>query len=103
MNKKINTNIVLKDFKGGNLIDQKGEALTLGVALGTILTNSEEGGKYKLYTIGSKLASQEFVELDGADYALVLGAVKNTKIYNALVAGQCEGILEEIKNEQKEG
>lgn len=93
---KIQTQIKLKGLDGKEFENE----LTLGQALGNILSSSEEGGKMKLYILGSKLYQEKEVEVDESDLNLIKNAVKGTKIYTALIAGQCEKLLGEIENEK---
>jgi len=94
----IKTDIKLKDMFGKELAGD--DPLTLGKALGNILGSSEEGGKMKLFILGSKLCQEENVEVDEADLNLIKNAVKKTKIYNAIVSGQCEFLLENVKEDE---
>jgi len=73
------------------------EVLTLGKAISNILLSDETGGKMKLFVLAQKFYNEASIDLDTSDLALVKNAVSKTKIYNALVAGQCETILEELK------
>lgn len=96
---KINTQVALKTLKGVD-IEDKGVKFTLGDALSNILVSAKEGGKMKMFTLAQKLANDKTVEVDEADMALIKQAVKTTEIYNALVAGQCEVLLEDIKDKK---
>lgn len=93
----INCKIKLKNLKGEDLMVSEGEVLTLGTALGNILSSGEEGGKMKCFILATKFASNDSVEVDTADFALIKSMTKSTKIYTALVAGQVEQMLEEFE------
>jgi len=51
----------------------------------------------KLYILGTKLYQEVEVEVDDADLNLLKSVVKSSEVYNALILGQCEMLLEEIK------
>ena len=93
---KIETKITLKSLEGKELKTEAGN-LTLGEALSNILISSEVGGKMKLFTLAQKMYNDKSVEVDASDLSMIKECVKTTKIYNALVAGQVELILEDIK------
>lgn len=101
---KINTTIVLKDLTGKDIEFNK-EVFTLGQALANILVAAKEGGKMKLYVLATKLHQDKVVEVDQdkvvevdeSDLSLIKSAVKSSEVYNALVLGQCEVLLEEVK------
>lgn len=97
----INTKIVLKDLSGKEIQDEKKEGFTLGQALANIVVSAETGGKMKLFVLGTKLFQNSKVEVDESDLQLLKEAVKSTKTYGALIAGQCELLLEEIKGNDK--
>ncbi len=91
----INTKIVLKNLKGEE-IKNGTEVFTLGEALGNILISTKEGGKMKLFILGQKMVTQKSVDLDESDLALLKSSVKSSEVYNALILGQCEQILESL-------
>jgi hypothetical protein len=91
---KIKTKTILKTLKGEELKDPAGVLVAIGDTLGNILLASETGSKFKLYTLASKMATSDEIEVDDADLKLIKDAVESTKIYNALVAGQILQILE---------
>ena len=95
---KINTQAKLKNFLGETLKDNNEDA-TIGKAIANILISSEEKGKMKLFVLAQKFYNDKNVELDKPDFELVKKVVGETKIYNALVAGQVELFLSELKNE----
>ena len=95
---KINTQIELKNLAGETLTDNK-EPATLGKCVSNMILQSEIGGKMKLFLLAQKFFKDKIVELDVADFNMVKETVQNTKIYNALVAGQVELLLENIKDE----
>ena len=95
---KISTQTKLKNFIGETLKDNN-EDVTIGKAIANILISSEEKGKMKLFVLAQKFYNDENVELDNSDFELVKKTVGETKIYNALVAGQVELFLSELKNE----
>lgn len=94
---KINTKIAIKDLSGKEVKDGE-KVFTLGQALSNIVVGAKEGGKMKLYILGTKLFQDDTVEVDESDLNLIKSAVKSTEIYGALVAGQCEMLLDEIKD-----
>ncbi len=87
----------LKNLKGEVVKDQDGEVVTLGKALSNIIISAKEGGKMKLFIMGKKLFSQDKIDVDASDLALIKRTVESTEIYNALIAGQIEEILSNIK------
>jgi hypothetical protein len=93
---KINTQIVLKDLAGKDIKISE-EGFTFGNALSNIIIASKEGGKMKLYVLATKLYKDKVVEVDEADLNLIKSSVKSSEVYNALVLGQCEVLLEEVK------
>lgn len=93
---KIYTKIVLKDLAGKEM-----EEATFGKALANIVVGAKEGGKMKLYVLGTKLFQDDVVEVDESDLSLLKSVVKSTEVYGALISGQCELLLEEIKEEKK--
>lgn len=94
---KINTKVCLKNLKGDEIEINK-EKFTLGDALAEMLIQSKTGGKMKMFTLAQKLVKDKTVEVDASDMAMIKEAVKTTEVYNALVAGQCELLLEEVKD-----
>jgi hypothetical protein len=93
----INTKIVLKDLAGKEILDENKEVFTFGQALANIVVSAKEGGKMKLFLLGTKLFQNDKVEVDEADLTLLKSVVKSTEVYGALIAGQCEQLLEEVK------
>ena len=98
----INCKQTIKNLKGEDMKEPDGEVFTLGKSLGIIVTNAKEGGKMKLFLLGTKLYQQDTVEVDEADLTLLKNVVKSTEAYGALIAGQCEMLLEEVKKEVKD-
>ncbi len=94
---KINTKIAIKDLSGKEVKDGE-KVFTLGQALSNIVVGAKEGGKMKLYILATKLFQDDTVEVDESDLNLIKSAVKSTEVYGALVAGQCEMLLDEIKD-----
>jgi len=94
---KILTQTVLKDLSGKEILDENKKGFTLGQALGNICVSSKEEGKMKLYILGTKLFQDKDVEVDDADLNLLKNVVKKTEVYEALIAGQCELLLDEVK------
>lgn len=97
---KINCKTPIKNLKGEDMKDEDGQVFTLGKALALIVVNAKEGGKMKLFLLGTKLYQQDTVEVDTADLTLLKSVVKSTESYGALIAGQCEMLLEEVKKEE---
>lgn len=78
------------------------EDLTIGKAIAEALLANKTGGRMKVFLLAKKFFSDEKVELDNADFALVKESVKTAEVYahqgfNTLVFGQIEEILEELK------
>lgn len=96
---KIDLNIGLKNLKGEIIKDEQEKEFTLGQALANIVISAKEGGKMKLYILGTKLFQEDFLEVDDADLILLKNAVKTTEVYGALVSGQCEMLLDEVKKD----
>ncbi len=97
---KIETKKVLNDLAGSPIKKEDGSAFTMGEGLSNILISCETGGKMKLYALATSIYKDKQVEIDEADLVLIKDAVKATKIYNALIAGQIEGMLENIKKDK---
>lgn len=89
---KINCKIILKD------LNRKDIDLTFGQALGQILVNSSTKGGMKIYILADKLANEKLLEIDIADLSLIKKEVEETKVYNNLIIGQCQLLLEDIKD-----
>lgn len=96
---KINTQINLKGLDGKEMKDGD-NTFPIGQAIANILVASETGGKMKMFTLATKFYNDKQVDVDASDLSLVKEAVKATKIYNALVAGQCELLLEAVKEDK---
>lgn len=97
---KINTQLVLKNFKDLPLKDEEGNEMTLGKALANIIISTKEGGKMKLFVLAKNLfEAKGNLEVDDSDLSLIKNSVKSTEIYTVLVTGQLELILENIKDE----
>lgn len=96
---KINNEQALKNMKGEDL-KVENEVLTVGKAISNILLASEEKGKMKLFILAKKFYDDSSIDLDSADFALVKNEIAKTRIYNTLVSGQLEVILEGIKDEK---
>ena len=94
---KIKLNETLKDLSGKELKEESGKTFTLGKALSNILGNAESHGKMKLFILAQDCFKKDTLEVDTADFNLIKETVKETKIYKAMIAGQCEMLLEEIK------
>lgn len=94
----INTKIVLKDLAGKEIKNSDDEVFTLGQALSNIVVGAKEGGKMKLFLLGTKLYQNGKVEVDSADLSLLKNVVKSTEVYGVLVAGQVEMLLEDVKD-----
>lgn len=95
---KINTKIVLTNFKKESLKNQDGSDLTLGKAISEILIASEEGGKHKMYLMGKKFFEEDVVDIDNADKELIKQATERCKIYTTMVTGQ---VLDILTNEKQ--
>ena len=98
----IKTKIGLKNLKGEEFKNEEGEVFTLGQALANIVVGAKEDGKMKLFLLGTKLFQNEKVEVDEVDLLLLKRAVKTTEIYGALIAGQCELLLESLNEKPNE-
>ncbi len=97
---KIDTSIIMLDLAGKPIRNEDKSSFTFGQALANILISCETGGKMKLFILGQKLYQEKDVSIDDSDLVLIKDAVKTTKVANALVAGQCELLLESIKKEE---
>ena len=97
---KIQSKKVLKTLKGSDLKNQEDQPLTLGEALGMILTNAKDGGKMKLFLLAQKFSEGKDVEIDQADLGIIKKGVESTEIYNNLVTGQILVILEDVKEKK---
>lgn len=98
----LKTNTPLIDLAGKELKDSEGAVVTLGRALANVMIAAQEGGKMKLYALSTKMYKDKSVDLDDADLALVKRVVSTSTIYNALVLGQIELVLENLKEDKKE-
>jgi hypothetical protein len=96
----LETKQALKNLKGDELKAGE-ETLYLGEALANIMLSDEAGGKMKLFVLAQKLFKENKLEVDSADLSLIKECVKRTKVYNALVAGQVEILLEDVKIGEK--
>lgn len=96
----IKANTELKNLKGEVLKNEDG-VLNLGIALSNILISSKAGGKMKMFVLAQKLFKDDTVEVDQSDFNMIKESVKTSEIYSNLVLGQCELILESIKDEDK--
>lgn len=94
----LKTDVPLLDLAGKELKNEKGEVVTLGKALANVMVASPEKGKMKLYILSTKMYKDKSIDLDEADLALVKRAVSEATIYNALVLGQIEVVLENLKD-----
>lgn len=84
-------NLAGEDLKVGE------EKLTLGKAIANILLADQTQGKMKLWILAQKFYKEEEIDLDAADLILVKIAVQKSQAYGAIVAGQIEEILEQLK------
>lgn len=75
----------------------EGSELTLGNVIAESLATDTTEGKMKLYILAQKAYSEKTMEVDTADLALIKRAIQTNKSYNALILGQAELKLEEIK------
>ncbi len=89
---KIDTKKVLVDLSGKALKNGT-EELTLGEAVANILATAKVGGAMKLYSMAQKFYSEDSIDLDTADLALLKSSVEATDIYLNLVKGQILVIL----------
>ena len=97
----LNTKKELVNLKGEPIKEADNTPVTLGYALSNILLTNDAGGKMKLFILAKKCFESKTVDLDASDLNLVKEAVKTTKIYNALIAGQIELILEDAKEDKQ--
>lgn len=98
----INTKTILTDLKGKPLTDpETKEPVVLGDVIGNILLTAKAGGKLKCFVLAQKLATQDTVDVDESDLALIKEATKETQVYNNLVAGQALVILERTGEDNK--
>lgn len=93
----INLKQSLKKINGEELKTENKEVVTFGGALSNILLSSNEGSKMKLFVLAQKCFSEESLDVDLSDLTLIKNVTRTSEVYNALVLGQCELLLEEIK------
>jgi len=93
----IKADTILVNLAGKNLKAEDDKDLTFGMAIANMLLGSKSGGKMKLYILGKKLFEGGNVEVDLSDLNIIKEVVRTTENYNALVSGQCEVLLEEVK------
>ena len=98
---KLDTTIGLKELNGEEIKDAKKEVFTLGKALANVIISADVSGKMKLYELGTKLYKKGIIDIDKSDLVLLKDAVEKSKIYNALVLGQCALLLEDVKEDSK--
>lgn len=98
---KIQTNKELKNLKGDIIKNEKGTPVTFGYYLGEILLADKSGGKMKLFILAQKCATQDSVEVDESDLAMIKSAVEKTEIVSNLVSGQLLVYLESLKYDKK--
>lgn len=96
----INCEKVLKDLSGNDIFEKKDVKFTIGKALGNIVVDGREGGKMKLYTLGTKLYSGKKVEVDESDLEMIKRIVETSESYNALILGQCSEYLGTLKGKK---
>lgn len=76
-------------------IDGKESENTVGDALALIIINAQAGGKMRLFKLARRFSTEDVVELDSADVAIIKQAIENTTVYStALVPGQLLEMLE---------
>lgn len=98
---KINTGQPILNLKGENMkVDD--ENLTLGNVIANSLLLDTTAGKMKLYILAKKIYDSKSVDLDKADFNIVKNALEKSTTYNALVIGQAELMLNDVK-ETEEG
>lgn len=97
---KINTKQTLKTLKGETIKSDGDKNLTIGEAIGNILANSDSTGKLKLFILAQKFATQEDVEIDDADLALVKSTIEASKV-SVLIVGQLLLLLENKQEASK--
>lgn len=93
---KIQNTKVLVNLEGEALKVDKVD-LTLGKALSNVLLQDKVAGKMKLFLLAKKLFEEKETEVDASDLGIINKAVQTAEIYNALVLGQVELLLSEIK------
>ena len=90
---KIKSKEVLKTLAGKDIQDAEQKPFTVGHALSEILLTTKVGGKMKMFVLAQKFFSDESVEVDEADLALVKSSVEGSDVYNNLINGQLLMIL----------
>lgn len=90
---KIKVSEKLRTLKGEVFKDGADE-LTLGLALANILAICKSGGKKRIYLLAEKCFKAKDFEVDATDMALIKQAVATTEIYNNIINGQIEVMLE---------
>jgi len=96
---KIDCSQEIHTLKGIPFKDAEGKNLTLGDVIAEVLAMDEVGGKMKLFTLAQKAYGSGDMEVDAADLSLIKKSFEKTKAYNgnALVLGQAQKMLEEVK------
>lgn len=95
---KINTKIVLMNFKNEPIKTEEKSPLTVGEALSNILLTHKVGGKMKCFILAENLFKKDSVEVDDADLNLIKTATEESDVYgSAIINGQLLRILNDIK------
>lgn len=98
---KINLLQTINNLDGKPLKDEDKKDFTLGQALSNILLASKTKGGMKIFLLAKKCFEEKELEVDGADLALIKNEVKTSDAYGGvLVTGQCELLLESLKEEK---
>lgn len=97
---KINTRVVLMNFKGEPIKTEEKVPLTVGEALSNILLVHKMGGKMKCFVLAEKLFKDKEVEVDDADFSLLKTATEESEAYgSSIVTGQLLRFLATVKPE----
>lgn len=94
MTTKISLRDNLLDFSGQPLRDDRGELVTAGRALATILNfRQNDPDPLRAYALSQKMYQDETIELNQSDVEYVEAAIKANGSYYPLVKGQLIMIL----------
>lgn len=101
---KIETNIVLTNFKGEPLTEKDGSNINIGVFIADILAFHTENPS-RCWQLGKKFSTEKEVELKAEDIVFIKGAIERAStgekaFKNAMACGQVLEILDGIKSEK---
>ena len=87
--------ITLKDVKGNEVLDDKGNIVYLKDQIANILAMDSDPARngLKMFELARKFASMDEIEIDKADVKLILQAV-NSQHLTAILRGSIEELLD---------